>query len=183
LPFKKALITGENDYKIAVDSFNSGLIDAYLRKDDPLFSSKIAQITSELEWKYFTELSSLIHEIPGFNFLKNPHLYIDFKQYIEENDISAFCLADSQGTYITQKRNGDREYVLIRSKHQLELLSKVAEEDGASPEVIQQIKNANVIPYFDSKEYWQVPADEWENFLYPAKKITNDNELFLALVK
>lgn len=183
LPIKKALITGENDYKIAVDSFNSGLIDAYLRKDDPQFSSKITKIASELEWKYFTELSSLIFEIPEFNFLKNLHLYTVFKQYIEEKNISAFCLADLHGTFITQNQNGDREYLFIRSKNQLEVLTQVAGEDGASQEVINQLINTNVIPFFDSKEYWEIPASEWDDYLCPIKKIAGETELFWATKK
>ena len=48
LPIKKALITGEQDYKVAIDAFNSGLVDAYVRKDDPMFPDKIQNIVSEL---------------------------------------------------------------------------------------------------------------------------------------
>jgi len=180
LPIKKALITGENDYKIAVDSFNSGLIDAYLRKDDPEFSSKIANVVSELEWKYFTELSNFIYDIPDFNFLKNANLLDVFKDYIEKHHITAFGLIDSMGSFITQNKHGEKKYLLIRNENQLAELAKIAEEDGASANVIEQLKHGKAIPFFNGKECWQIPAGEWRDYLFPATNITGEPGLFWA---
>lgn len=175
LPIKKALITGENDYKIAVDAFNSGLVDAYLRKDDPHFSDKIHNIISELEWNYFVELSNLIADIPSFDYLRNVHFVAAFKQFIQENDISAFCLTHTQGNFIAQSRRKEKNYILVRNKMQLHELSKIAEEDGGHQEIINDLRLGQAIPFFDSLEYWQVPATEWGKFLRPATNLDGSN--------
>ena len=52
------------------------------------------------------------------------------------------------------------------NQSQLNDLSKAAEDDGASVEVVEKLKTGKVIPFFGEKEYWQIPADEWEKYLY-----------------
>ena len=182
LPIKKALITGEHDYKIGVDAFNSNLVDAYLRKDDPDFAIKLTGIADELEWKYFTELSSLVTDIPDFHYLKNIHFVKAFKQFIHANNITAFCLSHTQGDFITYNADNEKKYVLVRSKSQLEDLAKIAEEDGGSSETIDKLNQGKVIPFFDSLEYWQVPASEWSKHLLPATAISGDSSLVWTIV-
>ena len=182
LPIKKALITGENDYQIAIDAFNSGLVDAYLRKDDPDFSNEIQRIVSELEWKYFTELSSIFLNISDFDYLKNIHLINFFNHFIKENNVMAFCLSHIQGNFITQNIANKQNYFLVRSKSQLNELAKIAKEDGASSKTIKNLNQGKAIPFFLSKEYWEVPANEWEKFLYSAINIPDSN-LVCAIVK
>jgi CheY-like chemotaxis protein len=183
LPIKKALITGENDYKIAVDAFNSGLVDAYLRKDDPHFSDKVQHIVSELEWNYFVELSNLIADIPSFDYLRNIHFVAAFKQFIQENDISAFCLTHTQGNFIAQCSRNKKNYILVRSKMQLHELSKIAEEDGGSHETIENLRMAKMIPFFESKNYWDIPASQWDEFLHPANDLPVDSNLVWTTIR
>ena len=163
LPIKKALITGENDYKIAVDAFNTGMVDAYLRKDDPDFSNKLQNIVSELEWKYFIELSSFISNIPDFDFLINKHLISAFKKFIHEKNISSFCLAHIQGNFIMRDIRNKQMHVLVRNKIQLQELANIVAEDGASTETIKKLMNGTVIPFFGDKEYWEIPANKWDD--------------------
>ena len=182
LPIKKILITGEKDYRIAIDAFNSGLVDAYLRKDDPDFSNKIQNNVSELEWKYFIELSSLILDIPDFNYLKNTYFVAAFKNFIQENNITAFCLTHIQGSFLTQNMRREQSYVLLSKKAHLQELSKIAEEDGGSQETIEKLKEGKAVLSFGSKDYWEIPANEWDKFLYPATSLLGDPNLVWAVV-
>ncbi len=172
-PIKKALITGEKDYKIAVDAFNTGLVDAYIRKDDPNFSTKIAEVLKELEWKYFAELSNIIAGIPNFDFLKHDTLITNFNIFREQNDIQAFCLAHVQGDFICKNSKGEFSYFIVRTKDQLEELANMAREDGASDEVVESIHSGKAIPFFGSKESWEVPASKWDEYLYRLLHIDN----------
>lgn len=181
LPIKKVLITGEHDYKIAIDAFNSGLIDAYLRKDDPDFTILIQKMVSELEWKFFTDFSKPIHDIPDFHYLHSQNLFKEFQQYIQKNNIVSFYLADTQGTFITSNNKGKQSNLLIRNSIQLEELSRLAEEDGASKNTVKQLRNKTVIPFFKNEAYWKIPASEWSDFLYPASKIP-DADLYWSVV-
>lgn len=183
LPIKKILITGENDYKIAVDAFNDGLLDAYLKKNDPDFNQKILQLIADLEWQYFNELCQVVVAVTNFNFLRNINVVKIFKQFIAENHISQFYMINMQGDFIVQDAFNKKIYFLLREKAQLNELAKVAEEDGATVQTIEYIKSGKMIPYFDDKDYWSVPASEWKKFLYPAKEIIFEKKFFYTVIK
>ena len=181
LPMKKALITGEKDYKIGINAYSDGLVDSYIRKDDPDFPKILQNTISELEWKYFTELSGIVSGIPEFDYLNNPHLISVFKNFIVENKIKAFCLTDVQGCFAV-KNEGKQTYFLVRSKEQLQELAKIAKEDGATTEVITDLEQGRVIPFFDDKEYWQVPAIEWGQYCHPSKFLFGDPDIAWASI-
>ena len=183
LPIKKVLLTGETDYKIGIDAFNSGLVDAYIRKDDLNFSTLIQNITTELEWKYFTELSNLVPNILDFDYLKNPNFFELFKQFIEENGITKFYLTHLQGDFVLLNKNEEKQHLLVRNKDQLKYLTEIAKEDGADFETIEKLETAKVIPFFNSKEYWEVPANEWSKYLHSTLAISSDDNLVWAIIK
>lgn len=174
LPIKKALITGEKDYRIAVDAFNQGLVDAYIRKEEANFPEKLKNVIAELEWKYFIELSQVVFDVPDFNYLKNCHFVPLFKKLIEDKHLSAFCLTDIQGTFVARDYQGNQTHIVVRNKIHLQELAKIAKEDGASINVIGDLEQGKVIPFFDSKEYWQISGAEWGNYLYPANSLFGD---------
>lgn len=177
LPIKYALITGERDYNIAIDAFNAGLVDAYVRKDDPDFARKIQRITRDLEWKYFTELSDIFTKISDFSFLTNSSLLSNFMTILEDRNITEFYLSHVDGNFTMINKDNKKMHLLIRTKAQLETLSLLAEEDGGSARTIDDLKSGKVIPFFGSQECWQVPASEWDQFLYPVLNV-NSNVLW-----
>lgn len=182
LPIKKALITGESDYKIAINAFNQGLVDTYIRKDEPHFLEKIQATTFDLEWKYFTDLSSFIIDIPDYNYLQNAHFIEIFRKFTYDNNVIAFCLVDMQGSFLTLDKQGNHKYILVRNKAQLRELSIIAKEDGASPNVTAHLEQGSAIPFFDNKDFWQIPADKWDEHLYPANTIGNEPDLVWAII-
>jgi len=64
----------------------------------------------------------------------------------------------------------------------MQALSKIAEEDGASQQVIEKLELSKAIPFFGDKEYWQVPANEWGQYLYPANEIAIGSNISLACI-
>jgi CheY-like chemotaxis protein len=57
LPCKKILFTGEANEMIAVEAFNQGLIDRYLKKGDPSAMDRLESEIETLEHEYFIERS------------------------------------------------------------------------------------------------------------------------------
>lgn len=77
----------------------------------------------------------------------------------------------------------EQNYILVRSKSQLKELAKIAKEDNASSETIEHLNQGKAIPFFGSKEYWEVHGSEWDRFLFPAINIPDDSDLVWAMVK
>lgn len=183
LPMKKVLVTGEYDYKIAIDAFNNGLIDAYIRKSEPDFLSKLQHIASELEWQYFIDLSQVVYDLPEFDYLKNKHLINFFTQFITDKNITNFHLIDKQGTFHTRNILDEKEYIIFRNIMQLQQLSEFAAEDGASEKTVNDLAQGKVIPFFNFKEPWEIPAYEWNNYLYSANKLPGDPAFLWTKIK
>lgn len=183
LPMKKILITGDNDYKVAVDAFNNGIIDAYLRKDDPNFIDKVETMIADLEWKYFTELSDPILDIPDFDYFSNKSIITTFRKFIEDNNIIAFSLINIYGDFEAIDKNNKKYHILIRKKSQLIELSRIAEEDHGSSHTIDSLKNATSIPFFNSIDPWQIPANEWDAYLQPTTGMLNEPNLVWSIIR
>ncbi|MDX1901074.1 MAG: hypothetical protein SFW66_03595 [Gammaproteobacteria bacterium] len=183
-PIKKILITGEHDSQIAINAFNNGLVNAYIRKDDPEFSYKIQSMVAELEWQYFTHYSQgTITNIPELQFLTNASFIQTFKQYIADNNISAFYLMDMYGSFCIHLPSGEHSYFLIRSRSFLNQLAESAKEDGASQETVKKIAEGKAIPFFADKNYWEISADQWDQYLYDAHPLPGDNDFVWTITQ
>lgn len=180
LPCKKILITGETDFNIGITAFNKGLADAYIRKDDKDFPYKIREMINSLEWEYFTELSKVVYSLPHFNYLSNKSLGSAFKKYLQLKNIVSFHLADLEGTFSLRNVKGESETLIIRNRTQLKALSKVAKEDGADPDVIEQLEQGTAIPYFENNDFWQISAAKWGKYLYPSNPLADDPNILWA---
>lgn len=182
LPMKKVLLTGENDYRIAVDALNAGLVNAYIRKDDPEFNEKMNDIMARLEWQYFCDISRLVTGTPEFSYLNNPAVVSLLKALMQNEGLVGYCMTHIQGDFLMRDRDGKQRYVLLRQKSELAELAKIAEEDGASNEVVDALNQGLSIPYFDEKEYWEVPGKAWDARLVSAKAVEGDDHLVWAII-
>lgn len=181
-PFKKILITGEDDYAIGIDALNAGLIDAYIRKGDPDLLNKLNILVNVLEWKYFTEFSSSVYHVSNLEYLKHTHFLAKFEQLIYENTITSFYLVNGEGDFVGLNNEGMQVFIVVRSRKKLQELSILAEEDGASNEIVDKLMKAEVIPFFHDKQYWEIPATEWGTFLYPANQLEGDSSFVWAII-
>jgi CheY-like chemotaxis protein len=182
LPIKKALVTGEHDYKIGIDAFNSGIANAYIRKDDVNFIHTIETTILQLEWKYFLELSGSVLSLPDFYYLKSYGAVEMIYQYVNNNKITSFYLSHTQGNVSLKNEVGRISHILFRNKLQMENLAKIAEEDGGSDSTIQNLRNGKAIPYFGDKEYWEIPAKNWPEYLHESAECSSDDTLFYTVI-
>lgn len=180
LPMKKILIT-THDPSDAIDAQHNNLIDAYLNRNDEDFLMKLQTISQELEWKFFQEVSDIIHGIPHQDYLKNRHFLHFFSQFVNEHDISIFYLLDTLGSFIAYDAEGNKKYFLVRNKALLNQISQLSSEDNATSETTENIKQGKVIPFFGDKECWQIPASEWGPYLHAAQELPGDPNIVWAI--
>ena len=75
LPCKTILLTGTADESIAVQGFNHGLIDRYVKKHDSNMVERLDQEIEAMQQAYFATLSRTLRELPtrhSFSFLSDP---------------------------------------------------------------------------------------------------------------
>ena len=58
--FKKIMLTGKAGESVAVQAFNEGIIDKFIRKDSPNFEKTLTVAIEELQHEYFRNLSTVV---------------------------------------------------------------------------------------------------------------------------
>ena len=182
-PAIKRLLIIHDDAALAVakKALQDGLIHAYLKQDDPEFSQKLAHTIQELAWRYFLELSHLILstsiETDDFSYLMNPAVFSFFKNFLKEEMIQSFCLIYKFGNFLLLDEKGNKHYFIVRNKKHLKQLAEAAKKDHSSKEIIQNLAEGSVVPFFgEEKGFWDVPAKDWGKYLHPANPIPNEND-------
>ncbi len=168
---KKILMTSEQDYKIAVDAFNQGLIQGYLRKDEPHFIERLSIMIDDMTWQYFAEKTMAEVLVLGeyTDFFRDAACVKWFQQLLVQQSALSFAWQDTIGGFVLHHAGQKTSQVLVRSLPQLKTLAQAAQEDGASAEVVEQIGHGKALPFFgENTPYWKVKANEWYQYLYPA---------------
>jgi|GEM_PF-2435926 CheY-like chemotaxis protein len=164
---KKILVTGDDDYALAVDAFNRGLIDGYIRKGEPGFVEKITKMLTQLQWDYFTTLHHpLIESLEEPRLMQDPDFSQIFKRHLKENDIVSFCLLNAVGDFLLINAQGEQSYFVVRSREQLNKLALAAEEDGAEGAVVSSLRMGERMPFFgEGVDFWRVPGKDWGGYM------------------
>ncbi len=181
-PAMKRLVIIHQDAALAVaeKALQEGLIHAYVKQNDPQFSQKFSQTIQVLEWQYFLELSNLIMstsiETDDFGYLMNAAVFSFFKSFLKKEMIQSFCLIYKFGNFLLLDEKGNKHYFIVRNKKHLKQLAEAAKKDHGSTELIQKLEEGSFAPFFgEEKGFWDVPAKDWGQYLYPANPIPNEN--------
>ncbi|MDH5180195.1 MAG: response regulator [Gammaproteobacteria bacterium] len=119
---KKIMLTGEASNDIAVKALNRGMIDYFIRKDDPGVASKLNRAIRDLSNRYFDEISSskkteLKKQIP---FLFDPQFMLNFRILRQKHNIIEFYLKKNEFVNVFKlvNKTGDLKYMLVQTKDQ-----------------------------------------------------------------
>ena len=140
LPYKKIMLTGEADYDFAVEAFNLGKIDRFVKKTEKNYLAKIQDYIQELNIAYFNQLSQGMFDFLGKNgrdVLHSSAFIQKFNELIVELKIVEFYLADDTGSYIFLDQKGRVGELILRTEDDMHFFAELAENDG-----IQSMANA-----------------------------------------
>ncbi len=184
-PFKKILLTGNSDEVLAVEAFNDGLIDYFLPKTEKKLSDKLKGIIEDLKVDYFFNLTKRLYDYSPdlITLSKNQGFKDFFMQNLCDLKISEFYLNDLIGTYVLLNNDKKKYYLVVYSHKQLLDLADVAEKDGASRELVNEMRKHIKIPFFgQNKNFWEVPGNKWHSYLYPATVIDSNTDNFYGSI-
>lgn len=184
---KKILLTGEADEFKAIEAFNRGLIDKFIRKQDPDLTNKVNAAILELQRKIFAEISAEI--IPAKYLANNSPIYKNspelekfFYNTLKINNIVEFYLVDSQGSFLLIDKARKPKGFFVRTEDQVrafeeEILGEAEIDDEVRSAILSREK---IVCYVPQKNKVVPGDDELKDFLRPAEKFQGKNELFFA---
>ena len=174
IPAKKILLTGEADTACAVKAFNEGVIDCYIRKDNPNLLNEINDYLDRLSNNYFYDQSKSLlshieidHKIPS----SDPEFCGFFKKWCKQNQIQEFYLSDKQGNMQLRNKQGMKSFFIIHTDNTLNTFSDLYQDSKVNSDILIAIQQRKKIPFFGlGMEAWQFDGSCWGNYMFePAK--------------
>lgn len=188
LPFKVILLTGEADTKIAVDLFNQGAIDFFIRKDDPDFKNLLQTTIRNLQNEYFQEHSEIIQnslaQYVGYphTWFKDPEFIKVFNQLCFDNNLIEHYLLDEYGGYLFLNRQGKTSILAVTTDEMMDSYLDYAKDDEAPTAIIEGLKSRTLMPFFFSDDDFNVRAAQWDNYMHPAKTLKGEKTYYYAYI-
>lgn len=183
---KKILFTGVGDEKVAVEGFNKGLIDRFIRKSWQNVADELNQSIKELQLQYFQDASRLLQQSIDGNeaaFLKDPVFIYHFERLCEEYRlVEQYYVAEPSGFLLI--RNDGRAYrLVVLTEEDLRVHWEIIRDQGGPEALLEKLASGTAVPYFwRSAGYYRPECPDWEDFLYPATHLQGVRRYYLALI-
>jgi CheY-like chemotaxis protein len=177
---QKILLTGAADEKIAVKAFNEGIINHYIRKQDPTVFDQLEAYISLCQRRYFQSLHRPLIEFISaepMGSAVDESLFQDFfNEFIKENKLSEYYLMEGIGSYLCLNKKGEIGALIMYTEERLdffnmeleELIRQDPEQKVLTPRIIDEMNNRRQIFYFDQfVDAPYPPLDQWHHYIVP----------------
>lgn len=158
---KKIMLTGEADTTIALEVFNNGLIDKFLTKDISSINTVLGECINDFKIKYFLD-SKINTFLSSFNAIKDDSNYLSvFNDWIKLYGVVKFHQADEIGSMIGIDSVLKTHTFYLLSENKLQDYIKVAEENYASSDLLDQFVARRKIPIFINDGNKSLSVKDW----------------------
>ncbi|MDR0580540.1 MAG: hypothetical protein LBG04_00260 [Holosporaceae bacterium] len=181
---QKILLTGVPDERIAIDAFNDGHINRYVKKENDLETEVVDSVNKSIYQYFRIYTDNVFKYFPAYDrtYLKDP-VYINFfagicakKNYIE------YYVLDILGGYLFLTASGEPSLLSVLTEHEMGRLIEVGVESGEI--------STNALKRLESREYMLVshnctgqlpPISEWERYIRPALRLEGYQTYYFSL--
>lgn len=186
-PMKKILLTGQADEKMAVQAFNEGLIDQFIRKNDPDVIQIMNQTIRDLQQKYFQEIAEMTAQalaVDSPTFLKDSTCEAFFKKFCQQHNIVEFYLIESTGSFLLLDVDGKPSCLMIKTADDVSMLVELANDHGVDANIIEQLNQGTSLPYSPKSEgYTLIENIDWQRDMVPAQKLKARDTYYYAWIE
>jgi CheY-like chemotaxis protein len=186
LPCKKILFTGEGDEKVAVDAFNRGLIDRYVKKGDDDALERLEQEILQLQRQYFAARADTTRQLlvmHNFSFLTDPAVAVLAGELTARYGFVEHYLFPNPGGILFLDRDGHATLMVIETEASLISHFEVARDNGAPADLLGALVQARVVPFFYQGDgmYTQAVGADWQSYCLPAQTWRGRQTYYWAL--
>jgi CheY-like chemotaxis protein len=185
LPCKKILFTGAADEMVAVNAFNKGLIDRYLRKGDPDALDQLEVEIAALEREYFLERFGTVKDLlvrDAFSFLSDEVFVQLVDRLMKEHGFVEHFLFPNPPGVLFFDAAGKATLMVVETRIGLISHLEAAQDFGAPQALLDALQQECIVPFFwKSGGLYTELSDNWEDYCKPAQVCTGREEYFWAL--
>jgi CheY-like chemotaxis protein len=183
---RKVLLTGKADEKFAVQAFNEGLIDRFIRKNDVEALTKLNQIITELQREYFHNAQKALSDtltIGTPRFLHDRKFAALFNSLCTQKKIVEFYLCANPDGMLLLDTHGNASLLLVYTESDMQAQYEIAFDQAAPQALLDELKSGKVVPYFwQGSGHYASTITDWRTCLYPAQQFQGADWYYYALV-
>lgn len=183
---KKILLTGQADEAMAIEAFNEGLIDRYIKKSDPHAADLITKSIYELQYQYFIAMSDMVTRMLAVSSPSclQDKLFADFfRHYCLENNIVEYYLVDNSGSLLMLDDDATVSFLIVKTEQDMRNHCDLAYDTGANDNVLEKMVNREVLPCFLQADILAMQAKDWQDSVVPAQRFVSQHTYYYAHVK
>ncbi len=186
LPCKKILFTGQADEKIAIDAFNRGLIDRFIKKGDNDALDCLETEIRTLQKAFFVDQSRTLKDLlarHSFAFLCDPAISTLVSQLCTRYGFIEYYLFPNPSGILFFDKQGKGTLMVIETEAGLISQFEAALDHQAPPELLEALQKLSVVPFFsDSGGMYAGPAaHDWLSYCLPARTCKGKQDYYWAL--
>ncbi|GHU11696.1 hypothetical protein FACS189449_03700 [Alphaproteobacteria bacterium] len=166
---QRILLTGIADEKIAVNAFNDGKIDQFVKKVTNDFEEEIRNSITGSVYKYFqghTENVTKNLSVLGKSHLEDP-IFADFffsKCFV--NGIVEYYMLDTFGSYLLMDEYGKVSTLSVLTEHEMCRLIEIGiESDEIASDVLNKLQSRKYMLISHERTGLLPPVSEWSEYL------------------
>lgn len=174
LPCRRILLTGAADERIAIDAFNRGLIDLYIRKSDPDALERLENELHALQRRYFLEQAAPLRgllPLHGYGFIDDPAIGALVGQLMERHHVVEYFMVHAPTGFLMLDREGKSRLLVVETVQSMQAHLEMAHDSGAPPSLLEALEQCLIIPDFSGGDGMYSPAfgKDWFRYTAPAR--------------
>jgi CheY-like chemotaxis protein len=185
LPCKKILFTGEADERVAIDAFNNGLIDRFIKKSDHAALDRLEYEVRTLEKAYFSAQSRTMQDLlarHSFTFLSDPAVAALVEKLRRQYGFVEYYLFPNPSGILFFDINGKPTLMVVETEAGMLSQMEVAQDNGAPDELVDGLADMRLLPFFaDTGMYTDAIAHDWLSYCLPAQHCAGKQDYYWAL--
>jgi len=176
-PFKFLMLTGKVMNNEVIKAFNAGLIDRFMSKEQRDFFEQLESNIFDLQYAYFQESThTIIKNLSAspVSCLGDPAFIEFFNVFFKEKQLFEYYIVNESGCFLFLDLYGKPSWLVIKTEHEMQALEQIASDCDAPLEVISPLRLREKVLFLFSEEDESIPVQDWEQYMYPAKKFKGD---------
>ncbi len=184
---KKIILTGKANEQLAVKSFNEGLIDRFIRKQDVHVVPVLNEAIDELKRAYLHQTQRTVIEALGlseYRFLVDPAFAAKATEIFRELGIVEHYLSTRPTGLVMLDSAGTPYLLLVHTEDALRATREIAVERGAPAAFLAELDNGHRAPYFpDSEGYYPIGCTSWQPYMHSATVVRGQQVYTCSVIK
>jgi CheY-like chemotaxis protein len=188
LPCKKILFTGAADEKIAVNAFNRGLIDRYIKKSDENALDLLEREIGDLQATFFAQQSETLRDLlvlHNYNFLSDPALADVVLQLSRAHGFVEHYVFPNPTGILFFDQKGKATLMIIETEKGLRAQYEIARDNDAPPSLQSALLEQRLIPFFSDPDgdgmYSKAMGSHWHRYCSAPSICLGQETYFWAL--